>query len=394
MPSCAGTGIVTTCMLTRVIRSTTGISIVRPGRRTSRCARPSRNTTPRSICWTTRTLAAHADDQTRRPARRATFNTTSMTTSRNGRGLDFERTPQLAKWCLPNSRAIGHNVPVTTAPGKHAGARTAERPVPVPRARRSARGVLLVLALGTTLCLVAWGYLVWAAIGFGREARGGESSAWTYLGLASLGAIACPVHRPAARGSGAEDPASRLRRRARPATSRRSPRQALTAGSLCDPVARAAQEREVAREPEVCGEPPAPSRFLRDPRSMPREWDLKCRFPAGLVRPVRVDPTGITGPTPHQARGPSWRRTSHGFYVPAGTGSDLPEQRILEASVQGFAGQRGYRLGRGAAMGRQLLRRTRTRRAHADSGAAGGQSHGPTPAERADLDQLRTPCKG
>ena len=66
---------------------------------------------------------------------------------------------------------------------------------------------------------------------------------------------------------------------------------------------------------------------------MPHKWDLKCRFPAGLVRPVRVDPTGITGPTPHQARGPSWRRTSHGFYVPAGTGSDPPEQRILEASV-------------------------------------------------------------
>ena len=51
--------------------------------------------------------------------------------------------------------------------------------------------MLLALALGTTLCLVAWGYLVWAAIDFGRTARGGDSSAWTYLGLASLGAIAC-----------------------------------------------------------------------------------------------------------------------------------------------------------------------------------------------------------
>ena len=82
--------------------------------------------------------------------------------------------------------------PVTTAPGKHAGPRTAEQPAPVPRVRRrSARGVLLILALGTTLCLVAWGYLVWAAIDFGRKGRGGDSSAWTYLGLACIGAIAC-----------------------------------------------------------------------------------------------------------------------------------------------------------------------------------------------------------
>ena len=82
--------------------------------------------------------------------------------------------------------------PVTTAPGKHAGARTPERPVPVPRVRpTSGRGPLLAIALGTTLCLVAWGYLVWAAIDFGRKARGGDSSAWTYLGLASVGAIAC-----------------------------------------------------------------------------------------------------------------------------------------------------------------------------------------------------------
>ena len=58
---------VTTCMLTRFIRSTNGISMVRPGRRTSGWARPSRNTTPRSICWTTRALDAQAarpsDDQ-------------------------------------------------------------------------------------------------------------------------------------------------------------------------------------------------------------------------------------------------------------------------------------------------------------------------------------------
>lgn len=54
---------------------------------------------------------------------------------------------------------------------------------------------------------------------------------------------------------------------------------------------------------------------------------------AGLVLPVRVDPDGITGPTPDRARGPGWRRTSHGFYVPTSVRSDLVEQRIVEASA-------------------------------------------------------------
>lgn len=50
---------------------------------------------------------------------------------------------------------------------------------------------MLPLAVGITLCVVAWGYLVKAAIDFGTTARTGKSEAWTYLGLASLGAIAC-----------------------------------------------------------------------------------------------------------------------------------------------------------------------------------------------------------
>jgi uncharacterized membrane protein YhaH (DUF805 family) len=48
-----------------------------------------------------------------------------------------------------------------------------------------------VLALGVTICVVAWGYLVYAAIDFGAEARGGDDRAWLFLGLASLGAVAC-----------------------------------------------------------------------------------------------------------------------------------------------------------------------------------------------------------
>ena len=50
-----------------------------------------------------------------------------------------------------------------------------------------------------------------------------------------------------------------------------------------------------------------------------------------LVRPVRVDPEGLTGPTRGQARGPEWRRTSHGLYVPS-TVELTPDQRIVEAA--------------------------------------------------------------
>ena len=39
--------------------------------------------------------------------------------------------------------------------------------------------------------MVAWGYLVYAAIDFGTAAREGSSSAWTFMALACLGAIAC-----------------------------------------------------------------------------------------------------------------------------------------------------------------------------------------------------------
>lgn len=51
--------------------------------------------------------------------------------------------------------------------------------------------MLLVLAAGITLSVVAWGYLVYAAIDFGSSARGGDSTAWWFLGLASIGAVAC-----------------------------------------------------------------------------------------------------------------------------------------------------------------------------------------------------------
>jgi len=70
-----------------------------------------------------------------------------------------------------------------TGVGKHSGAPA--EPVALPRRR------LLVPALGITLTLVAWGFLVWAAIDFGAQARGGETTAWVFLVLATLGATAC-----------------------------------------------------------------------------------------------------------------------------------------------------------------------------------------------------------
>ena len=70
--------------------------------------------------------------------------------------------------------------------GKHAGKRRAE---PAPQAPASEGGEpsgrscakLLPLALGVTLCVVAWGYLVYAAIDFGASARGGDTRAWWFL---------------------------------------------------------------------------------------------------------------------------------------------------------------------------------------------------------------------
>lgn len=59
------------------------------------------------------------------------------------------------------------------------------------RQKRSFRPGLLGLALGVTGCVVAWGYLVLAAIDFGQSARDGNGAAWLLLSLASLGAAAC-----------------------------------------------------------------------------------------------------------------------------------------------------------------------------------------------------------
>ncbi|MFC7492749.1 MULTISPECIES: hypothetical protein [unclassified Nocardioides] len=69
--------------------------------------------------------------------------------------------------------------------GKRAGSRRG------PRRRRRFQPALLLLALGITACVLAWGYLVYAAIDFGATARGGDARAWWFLAIASVGAVAC-----------------------------------------------------------------------------------------------------------------------------------------------------------------------------------------------------------
>lgn len=81
--------------------------------------------------------------------------------------------------------AIGHNDPVTNDAGKRAGSRRGPRKTP------SVDRTTLASAAGVTATVVAWGYLVYAAIEFGGSARDGESLAWGLLILASLGAVAC-----------------------------------------------------------------------------------------------------------------------------------------------------------------------------------------------------------
>ena len=76
---------------------------------------------------------------------------------------------------------------------RHAGPARLEGEETAPRGPRGGgqTGPLLVLALGITAAVVAWGYLVYLAIDFGTTARDGDSAAWWLLALATVGAIAC-----------------------------------------------------------------------------------------------------------------------------------------------------------------------------------------------------------
>lgn len=75
-----------------------------------------------------------------------------------------------------------------------------------------------------------------------------------------------------------------------------------------------------------CGQRERGAAGIRESRVV----DLQLRRD-GVVVPVRTDPAGLVGPTPRQVRGPKWRRTSPGFFVPADVIPDEAEQRIVEA---------------------------------------------------------------
>ena len=88
-------------------------------------------------------------------------------------------------WFVSPTQATSATM-ISVSPGKRAGSR---RAAPAPRKLNKAA---LLLGAAITLCIVAWGYLVYAAIDFGTAARGGsDGSAWAFMGLACLGAIAC-----------------------------------------------------------------------------------------------------------------------------------------------------------------------------------------------------------
>ncbi|HEY1133622.1 MAG TPA: hypothetical protein VGE77_03540 [Nocardioides sp.] len=70
------------------------------------------------------------------------------------------------------------------------GKRAGERP-PDTGGRGGTGRRLALHALGITATVVAWGYLAWMAIDFGRAARDDGGVAWLLLALASIGAIAC-----------------------------------------------------------------------------------------------------------------------------------------------------------------------------------------------------------
>jgi hypothetical protein len=80
------------------------------------------------------------------------------------------------------------NVRVSHGDRKHAGSRKAPRATR-PRQRIDPR--VGVYAAGVTFCIVAWGYLVFAAIDFGGSAREGRSIAWLFLLVACIGAACC-----------------------------------------------------------------------------------------------------------------------------------------------------------------------------------------------------------
>lgn len=81
---------------------------------------------------------------------------------------------------------MGKNDPVTNnTGGNRVGSRRGTRP------RSGPRPPFILPAIATLAFLVIWGVLVWVAVGFGADARGGDSGAWVKLAVAAVVAVAC-----------------------------------------------------------------------------------------------------------------------------------------------------------------------------------------------------------
>lgn len=63
-------------------------------------------------------------------------------------------------------------------------------------------------------------------------------------------------------------------------------------------------------------------------------WTPRCQLPDDLVRPARIDPEGLTGPTRGQTQHGRWRASSRGWYVPNDVDGSRVEQRILEQAMR------------------------------------------------------------
>jgi hypothetical protein len=74
---------------------------------------------------------------------------------------------------------------MTNRGGKRSGTRRGAKPP------RQLRPISFVLALGVTATAIAWGFLVYLAINYGRDVRSGDTSAWRFVAAAALGAVIC-----------------------------------------------------------------------------------------------------------------------------------------------------------------------------------------------------------
>lgn len=70
-------------------------------------------------------------------------------------------------------------------PGTRTGSRRAARP------RRTVDRQAVTSGAAALAAALAWVVLVYAGIRFGQSARGGDSTGWIFMAIASLGAVAC-----------------------------------------------------------------------------------------------------------------------------------------------------------------------------------------------------------